>query len=295
MTQDQDLLGRTGSSPVKAAGRSWGLGTRASVLASVAAGIGCLGGATCVPVDARAVYERFGAPVAVLPSGFHVVLPWPFGRVRRLDFGAVRSVALAGQPGTRVLYRVGMTDAQAMDAAYASADPGGLVQAAGDEALLGSDAWDDRGVLGAIQTRLDKAGSGLEALGVLRAPPAEDAGVVQAAEIAAGSTVAEARNMAAIERAQARQQAASQVAAARAQAAETVASAQSALIGFTGDQAANKADGKTFLLERYLTNLSHAIATAPKTIIDHRLNWPAAPELDLRPPPGIANALTDGR
>jgi hypothetical protein len=37
------------------------------------------------------------------------------------------------------------------------------------------------------------------------------------------------------------------------------------------------------MLERYFTALSMALAKAPKTIIDHRLNWPEAPVLDLRP------------
>ncbi|MFS2223213.1 protease modulator HflK [Pantoea sp. B65] len=43
----------------------------------------------------RGVYERFGRPVAVLPSGLHVGLPWPFGRVISVDFGAVHELQLS--------------------------------------------------------------------------------------------------------------------------------------------------------------------------------------------------------
>jgi hypothetical protein len=34
--------------------------------------------------DQRGVYERFGQPVAVWQAGWHLGLPWPFGKVRRV-------------------------------------------------------------------------------------------------------------------------------------------------------------------------------------------------------------------
>ncbi|MGU3413953.1 protease modulator HflK [Enterobacteriaceae bacterium C34A] len=43
----------------------------------------------------RGVYERFGRPVAVLPPGLHVGLPWPFGRVIAVDYGAVHELQLS--------------------------------------------------------------------------------------------------------------------------------------------------------------------------------------------------------
>jgi len=46
--------------------------------------------------EQRAVYERFGAPVAVWQPGLHVGLPWPFGRARVVDNGTVHQVAIAG-------------------------------------------------------------------------------------------------------------------------------------------------------------------------------------------------------
>lgn len=43
----------------------------------------------------RGVYERFGRPVSVLPPGLHIGLPWPFGQVRQVDFGAVHELQLS--------------------------------------------------------------------------------------------------------------------------------------------------------------------------------------------------------
>ncbi|RKP44178.1 protease modulator HflK [Trinickia fusca] len=44
----------------------------------------------------RAVYERFGKPVAVWQSGPHVGLPWPFGKARPVDNGAVHQLIVSG-------------------------------------------------------------------------------------------------------------------------------------------------------------------------------------------------------
>jgi regulator of protease activity HflC (stomatin/prohibitin superfamily) len=54
-----------------------------------------LTGVTMVSLHERGVYERGGQPVAVLNSGMHVHLPWPFGIVRRMDAGRVYQVTLA--------------------------------------------------------------------------------------------------------------------------------------------------------------------------------------------------------
>jgi hypothetical protein len=294
MTQDQAILARPGAGTRHHRQVLHTPDKRAVVLAGLLVVGWCLTGVTLVPLDGRAVYELFGTPVAVMGPGLHAGLPWPFGHVRRLDFGAVHEVALAGPTGVRLLYRVGVTDAQALDAAYGSADPDLLMQDLGSEASA-ADRGADAGTLqAAIQAELDREDSGLEILGVLGAPHGADrADSVRAATIAAQAILAEARSKAAIERARARQVSAERVAAARAKAAETVASARSLLVAFGADQAADKASSKSFLLERYFANLTRAIGTSPKTIIDHRLNWPAAPELDLRPPPGISSV--DGK
>ncbi|PPQ40823.1 SPFH domain-containing protein, partial [Rhodopila globiformis] len=57
-----------------------------------------LSGVALVPLDQRAVYERFGAPVRVLHPGLHLILPWPLGRLRPVEFGTVHEAGLAGDP-----------------------------------------------------------------------------------------------------------------------------------------------------------------------------------------------------
>ncbi len=51
-----------------------------------------LSGVTLIDIGQRASYERFGAPVAILRPGLHMLLPWPFGRVRRVEYGVVHAV-----------------------------------------------------------------------------------------------------------------------------------------------------------------------------------------------------------
>ena len=48
--------------------------------------------------EQRVVYERFGAPVAVWQPGLHVALPWPFGKARAIDNGAVHQLIVSGSP-----------------------------------------------------------------------------------------------------------------------------------------------------------------------------------------------------
>jgi regulator of protease activity HflC (stomatin/prohibitin superfamily) len=53
-----------------------------------------LSGIVLVPLDQRAVYQRFGAPAGVLHPGLHAILPWPLGSVRRVDLGIVHTLPL---------------------------------------------------------------------------------------------------------------------------------------------------------------------------------------------------------
>jgi len=55
-----------------------------------------LSGLALVGYGERAVYERFGAPVGVLRPGLHAILPWPLGRTRLIEFGAVHEEPLGG-------------------------------------------------------------------------------------------------------------------------------------------------------------------------------------------------------
>jgi regulator of protease activity HflC (stomatin/prohibitin superfamily) len=59
-----------------------------------------LSGVKLIPMDGRAVYERFGAPVAVLHPGLHAILPWPLGRARPVEFGTLHETALGEAPAT---------------------------------------------------------------------------------------------------------------------------------------------------------------------------------------------------
>ncbi len=63
-----------------------------------------LSGVTRIDLNQRGSYERFGAPVAMLRPGLHVLLPWPFGRVRLVEYGVIHALAVgatsngAGEP-----------------------------------------------------------------------------------------------------------------------------------------------------------------------------------------------------
>lgn len=56
-----------------------------------------------VSLHQRGVYERFGRPVDVLLPGLHVGLPWPFGRVIAVDYGAIHELQLNEKPSASSL------------------------------------------------------------------------------------------------------------------------------------------------------------------------------------------------
>ncbi len=60
-----------------------------------------LTGLTEIGLDQRGSYERLGAPVAILKPGLHLLLPWPFGRVRRVEYGVVHSVEVSFGDGAQ--------------------------------------------------------------------------------------------------------------------------------------------------------------------------------------------------
>jgi regulator of protease activity HflC (stomatin/prohibitin superfamily) len=70
--------------------------SKALLPAIFATGLLCWGlsGVKLINIDQRGVYERFGAPVAVFGPGLHMLLPWPFGRLRPVEYGAIHSVAI---------------------------------------------------------------------------------------------------------------------------------------------------------------------------------------------------------
>ncbi len=69
-----------------------------------------LSGVVMVGTDRRAIYERFGAPVAVLMPGAHLILPWPMGTLRWLDYGTLHQEPL------------GLADAAALPEATVAAE-----------------------------------------------------------------------------------------------------------------------------------------------------------------------------
>jgi regulator of protease activity HflC (stomatin/prohibitin superfamily) len=55
-------------------------------------------GVTTLGSSERGVYERWGAPATVLGPGIHAHLPWPFGRVQRIEFGQIHALPLTALP-----------------------------------------------------------------------------------------------------------------------------------------------------------------------------------------------------
>lgn len=76
--------------------RSWALAFLSAAIlpALFATALLCWGlsGLKLIELGHRGVYERLGAPVAVLGPGLHVLLPWPLGRLRPVEYGTIHSV-----------------------------------------------------------------------------------------------------------------------------------------------------------------------------------------------------------
>jgi regulator of protease activity HflC (stomatin/prohibitin superfamily) len=67
-----------------------------AALVSIVAAGWLLSSISFLSPDQRAVYERFGEPAAVWQPGPHIGLPWPFGKVRHVDNGAVHQLIVSG-------------------------------------------------------------------------------------------------------------------------------------------------------------------------------------------------------
>jgi regulator of protease activity HflC (stomatin/prohibitin superfamily) len=333
--------------------RGWALAFIRAALPTVAlclAGIVWgMTGVVLVPADQRAIHEHFGAPVAVLSPGLHIILPWPLGRVRRVEFGPLHAMPL-GDAGAapplfgaednpppsadrlweqahpaelsfliasenagrqnfqivsadiKVVWRVGLTDGDALRATYAVADPPTLVRGAASRAIaaffagetLPSVMGDARDAVAgrlrdAIQAELKRADAGIELASVVIEavhPPAGAADAyhaVQAAEIGAVTQISAERGRAEAEAAKAAQFAADILGNAHARAADMTTDALSRSVLFAADVQASRSGGASFPLNRYLTDVAAALTVTPLTIIDHRIPASDAPLLDLRP------------
>ncbi|HLH96665.1 MAG TPA: SPFH domain-containing protein [Xanthobacteraceae bacterium] len=323
----------------------------------------CITGVTALGLNERAVYERFGRPVAVLGPGLHIHLPWPFGTMRTVELGVIHDIPIAMStqgdlapqrqslsvdqqqrlPGAeaappasadrlwdashpseqsyliasatsngqqsfqiadadlRVVYRVGLTDEDAMNSAYRVAEPETLITATTGQLLVRYFArYTLSDVLGqsrdaftkefrvALQDELDKMSSGIEAIAVVVEaihPPAGAASAyhnVQAAEILANSQIAVQKASAIHSIKSAEQAAMEDRNKATAAAAELINQANSESILFNADRQARDRDGKAFLTERRFERLSSGLGKSEAIVIDHRLQGPNGPMIDLR-------------
>jgi regulator of protease activity HflC (stomatin/prohibitin superfamily) len=341
--------------------RSWALAYLRAATPPVALVIIILGwgltGVVIVRVDQRAIYERFGAPVAVLHAGLHTILPYPFGRAIHLEYGTLHETALSAvelpppllsvgaedppppeadrlweqaHPGEltfliaspesfqvisadiKLRYRIGLSDQQALQAAYRVADPAPLLRGAAG-ALLGGffaqhtlDAvlGDNREQIAAdlrtqIQHAVDAMDAGIELSAVVIEaihPPAGAATAyhaVQAAQIESMTSISAERGRALATQSSARQYGFDIVSRAHATSAEAVSTATADLTRFTADYSAAMADRDSFMLERRLSALTGALTKGAMTIIDHRIPEAEAPVIDLRPA-GAANLPAAG-
>ncbi|HVW72141.1 MAG TPA: SPFH domain-containing protein [Rhizomicrobium sp.] len=357
--------------------RSWALGfirraSLPSLIGLVIAGW-LMTGVTALDLSQRAVYESFGQPQAVFHSGLHIHLPWPLGRLKLLEYGAVREIPIvfpseaavtttnAGTEGDeeegspvstlrptpptiegpppdsadrlwdashpseasflvasnrngqetfeivnidiQILYRVGLSDAAALSAAYSVENPQSLIRAAAGRMLARYFArYTIPDVLGQnrerfvrefqqeLQGRLNALSAGLDILGVVIEaihPPADAATAyqdVQAAGIRSETAVATARGDAVTLVVRSHQEATTMRDDATATGAEMIDQAKADTALFAGDIAAYHRDGAAFLFERRLSAIGKAITpSTPVTILDSHIAPALMPTLDLRP------------
>jgi len=334
--------------------RSWALAYVRAAFAPLALLLVLIGwglsGVAIVPLDRRAVYERFGAPVQVMPPGIHLMLPWPFGRVRAVEFGPVHELALKGfsspdhfaaeavpppradrlwerenlaetwflvaahdrQQGfqmvsadIRLFWRVGLSDADALHAAYGAVDPAGLLRQSAERvaaAFFAARTLDEslgenrEAMASALRTRvqrdLDAAGVGLELSAVVIEalhPPGGAAGAyhaVQAAQIDADASISAERGRAFATLSEQRQAATGLLRRATAGAEETISAARVDATRFAADRDADDGGAPPYRMERRLSALQTLLTAGPLTVLDHRIPPQAVPLLDFRPPPG---------
>ena len=213
----------------------------------------------------------------------------------------------------RIVYRVGLSDAAAIDSAYAVANPEALIRAITGKLLVRYFArYTLLDVLGQsrerftndfhdeLQARLQELPTGIDVIAVVVEaihPPPGAANAyhnVQAAEILAQSQISLHRADAIGTVKKAQQTAAQAVNDATAAAAELVDQAKAESVLFAGDRQAYHQDGQVFLFEQWLDRLSTSLAKSSYIVIDHRLRGLTAPTIDLRgfDLPGPVNQAT---
>jgi regulator of protease activity HflC (stomatin/prohibitin superfamily) len=201
----------------------------------------------------------------------------------------------------RVVYRVGLSDAAAMSAAYRVDGPENLIRASVGQLLvryfsrytlldvLGQNRETFANELRAsLQDQLDRLSSGIEAIAVvveaIHPPPGAASAYhnVQAAEILANTAISSKRADAIRTMKFAERLATETLNGTSAAAAELVGQAQSESILFKSDRAARERDGEAFLLERRFERLVSGLGKSEFIVVDHRVSSRNPPTIDLR-------------
>jgi regulator of protease activity HflC (stomatin/prohibitin superfamily) len=83
--------------------RSWALSYLSAAAIPAIAGtlLFCwmLSGVKLLNGDQRGIYERLGAPIRVIGPGFHVLAPWPLGKMRPVEYGTIHVLAVGAAQG----------------------------------------------------------------------------------------------------------------------------------------------------------------------------------------------------
>jgi regulator of protease activity HflC (stomatin/prohibitin superfamily) len=201
----------------------------------------------------------------------------------------------------RLVYRLGFSDAAALNAAYQVQAPEALVRAAASRLLaryfaahtLSAVFREHRGAIAAdvrsaLQRQLDELSSGIELLQVvieaIHPPPgaARAYHSVQAAEIGARTAIAREQGNAIRAANLAGQEGVSAIDRSQAVSAEVVEAARHDAALFHADVLSDQTSDRAFLFERWLDRLSHGLSRAQIVIVDHRLTGLDAPTIDLR-------------
>jgi regulator of protease activity HflC (stomatin/prohibitin superfamily) len=348
--------------------RSWALGFIRRAMVPLLLGMvlfsWMLTGVTALGLNERAVYEAFGTPRAVLHPGLHVHLPWPFGVLRPVEYGAVREIpikftadgsapqemrqgAIADIEGApppsadrlwdstheeegsylvasdangrqsfeavdidlSVVYRIGLSDDDALQAAYHIDAPEAAVQAVSGQILaryfaryvIGDILGQNREAFirnfqNTLQSRLAALSSGIDIMAVvvegIHPPPKAAISYqgVQAAAIESEIKVSTARAESAREMKMAALVANSTRNDATAAALERVSQAKTDFTLFDGDRKSYAAGGPSFLFERRLDRLDQGLADKPVIVVDHRIAAGAMPTFDMRQPRATAGS-----
>ena len=200
-----------------------------------------------------------------------------------------------------VLYRIGLSNQAAHEAAYRVSDADELIQALSGQLLvryftrntlldlLGKSRESfTRQFQTALQSDLNRFASGIEVSGVsveaIHPPPGAASAYhdVQAAEIRANTEIAQRRGDATRSLMMAQQAVIEEHNEAVGAAAERTGQARRQAAVFAGENLAYSHAGYPFLLERWLEALTRGLGQSHVVLIDHRLAGQSMPALDVR-------------